>query len=154
MRWYEAAIHPYSTAVIATKNAIENANRGYYITYETVQFYLTNHSGGYMTKILNTTSEFDISYYVKKSNPTLKWVLVFLNEPSYTWLNIDYTKANFIYDFMKEHLNKFTYVITSEEFDRNQEAKEMVQNGVSNMASLDIKEKIPMSNKAILLAST
>ena len=117
--------------------------------YENISLYLTNNTSRYTMQSMNTTNIFDADFYIKTSDRKLKWVLLFLNEPTYDFLDIDTRKKNYAFDFMKSicESGKSYYMVTSKDIP-NEIRKERV-----NLATLHRKRNIPKSNMVILLVA-
>ena len=98
---------------------------------------------------------FDASFYVKTSNPDIKWVLLFLDQKNSHFLKeINSNKPNFIYDFIEKNKSIINHIITSREFNKNQKKYGLSHNTTGyNLALLDIAKQIPKSNMVIFMAS-
>lgn len=117
--------------------------------YENLSLYVTNNTTRYIMQSIHTKDSFDATFYIKSSNPNLKWVLLFLNDTKYDFLDIDTRNKNYVYDFLvnicqskKEH-----YMITSNDITNK------IRNERVNLATSYHKTGIPKSDMVILLVA-
>lgn len=117
--------------------------------YSNLSLYLTNNTSRYTMQSMNTNNNFAADFYIKTSDRNLKWVLLFLNETTYDFLDIDTRNKNYAFEFMKSicESGKSYYMVTSKDVPNK------IQNERVNLATLYHKTNIPKSNMVILLVA-
>ena len=117
--------------------------------YSNLSLYLTNNTSRYTMQSMQTNNNFDADFYIKTSDQSLKWVLLFLNESKYDFLDIDTRNKNYAFDFMKSmcESGKSYYMVTSKDI------PDEIRNERVTLATLYRKTNIPKSNMVILLVA-
>lgn len=117
--------------------------------YENISLYLTNNTSRYTMQSMNTNTTFDADFYIKTSNDTLKWVLLFLNESTYDFLDIDTRNKNYVFEFLTKlcESGKQNYMIASKDIPKT------INDERVNLATLHSENNIPKTNMVILLVA-